>query len=502
MLSSSAPNSLYLSLFLFLSYHSPVLSWQVGNRNQCISAPFVPGYNLVGEGFDMVTLRRKGSYVVDVMTYLTPNDTCKLYSSPSLGKRLRKMPVSAVDWRSYSQSHKLLYFVLFFFFYQVGLNLDSFYFSGGVEGKHSNIYNFAKQRSSEDRFSFSTQRLSCSHYSYRVSKKPPLSSEFSKDLADLPSSYNSYTKDEYNQLIAIYGTHYIRQVYLGGRLRRITAARICLSRLNGFTEDEVHSCLSLGFSVGLGKLASSSLGSCTSVVQNRGRSVAFGGGLHQHYTEVEGGSGWLGEFSLTHEDSSGFHNWMSSLKDHPGVVSYSLRPLYELISSESRKAGMKAAIEQYLKDNVVRDSRRTPSCGYSPNLSFNCCPLATRKGTLKVTMNRAWGLAGDHLGPTDSYAKIKYGSIRRTTRMIESNYPRWDSYFNLGTVDTNHDLLVEVWDEDLYYDDLLLKCYLPVESGSHTWTCSNSKSGYEVEFTLTCDRHLTGEKCERYKPSP
>ncbi|XP_047434990.1 perforin-1-like isoform X2 [Mugil cephalus] len=332
MLSSSAPNSLYLSLFLFLSYHSPVLSWQVGNRNQCISAPFVPGYNLVGEGFDMVTLRRKGSYVVDVMTYLTPNDTCKLCSSPLLGNQLYKLPVSAVDWRSYSQCSIEIknstdnsisslvdtYISQDIKDWKVAQNLDSL-LHFGVEGKHSDIYNFAKQRSSEDRYSFSTQRLSCSHYRYRVPKKPPLSSEFSKDLADLPSSYNSNTKDEYDQLIAIYGTHYIRQVYLGGRLRRVTASRTCLSRLNGFTSDQVHSCLSLGFSVGLGKLASSSLESCTPVVQNRGTSVSFGGGLHQHYTEVEGGSGWLGEFSLTHEDSSGFNNWMSSLKDHPGT---------------------------------------------------------------------------------------------------------------------------------------------------------------------------------------
>uniref|UniRef100_A0A3Q1G3P6 MACPF domain-containing protein n=1 Tax=Acanthochromis polyacanthus TaxID=80966 RepID=A0A3Q1G3P6_9TELE len=389
---------LYLSLLLFLSQHSPVLSCRTGTSSECDSAPFVPSHNLVGEGFDVVKWQRKGAYVVDVKTYKTPDGNCTLCSNPLQGYKLQKLPVSAVDWRPFSRCHAVFsssahtstsslveksFFVCLF--HQNGLNLGKIA-SLVVGGTRSRAYNFASQKTREDRYTFSTHGVSCEHYRYRVSTKPPISSEFRKDLARLPSVYDDSTR--------------------------------------------VHSCLSLGVSVGLGKLKLSDVrGSCHKVIQNNDVATSYSSGLHQHYTEVSGGDGWVGEFALTRDDSGRYMTWLNSLKDHPDVVSYSLRPLYELLDNETQRAGMKADIEKYLEDNA--EDKHSLAL-YS--ILAKHCPPKTWRGSLAVTIIQAWDLYGDYAGPTDSFVKMWFGSIYHRTHMIESNDPQWNAYFDLVTI--------------------------------------------------------------------
>ncbi|XP_067441296.1 perforin-1-like isoform X2 [Thunnus thynnus] len=507
MLSISPSTPLYLSFLLFLSYHSPVLSCQTGTRSQCESAPFVPGHNLVGEGFNVVTLRRKGAYMVDVRTYLTPNGTCTLCSNHIQGNRLQKLPLSAVDWRAYSRCNDAIHSSTHT---SVSSLMNAYTSHEGdaektyldVGGTHSSAYSFATEKNKHDRYTFSLNRVTCSHYSYRVSGTPPLSPKFSEDLKSLPNFYNSKTKSQYKKLIDTYGTHYIHKVYLGGRLMRIAAARTCLSTLNELSSNEVHSCLSQGFSVGLGKTSASAISRiCSKVLRNQDF-VASSYELYQDYTEVLGGTQWSGVFSLIRDDSLGYLNWINSLKDRPDIVGYSLRPMYELMLNEPQKAQMKTAIEQYIEDNTVINLHIEPYCLFIPNLARNCCPLRAQRGTLEVTIIRAWDLYGDTFSATDGYVKLQYGSIRRRTDVVTSNNPWWNARYDLGTVDTSLTLRIEVWDEDVRYDDLMIYCELSPTQGSHGVTGSLEVGGLEFDYKLTCDPYLTGDKCDRYKPSP
>ncbi|XP_058495540.1 perforin-1-like [Solea solea] len=514
VLSNHAPLS--LSLLLLLFHLSSVLSIP-GSPVLCQSTPFIPGHNLAGEGYNMVTMRRQGAYVIDVKTYLNSNGSCELQHNPLQGNKLQKAPLSVVDWRSYSRCATNLYSSVHTSIssllqkytdqdsteWKLGLDFSKF---GGLDvgGTRSNAYSFASSRTREDRHSFSIHTITCSHYSYRLSNRPPLSSEFQRDLASLPNSYTPSTKASYRLIIATYGTHYINKVYLGGRYRQFSAIRTCLSTLNGFTSSQAHSCLSLGIRLGLGKISlSPSVKTCSNVLENRDTATSSSSGLHQHLSEVKGGTGWMGEIALTHNNSVGFQDWLKTLKDHPDIVQYTLRPLYDLVPKMSQNVGLKAAIHDYLKENGIKSSTASLNCGSSyPNLDSSCCPRRSRKGNLMVTIVRAWGLKGDLIGNTEAYVKMWYANHYRRTHMIRSNYPYWNSRYYLGNVDTHLGLRIEVWDKDVRFDDLLGSCVRYLSRGTHRFTCYAKNGGIEIQYTLTCDRHLTGNQCQQYRPTP
>ncbi|XP_008418744.1 perforin-1-like [Poecilia reticulata] len=509
-----------LLLISVLLVHSSVLSCRIGTQTECDAAPFVPGHDLVGPGFDIVRQHRKAD-VIDVKTYLRPSKTCVVCNNPFQNHALQKLPTSVLDWSTSSQCsddiHSGLYTSLTSL---VGAytSQDASDWTFGLDvlerpefekldmgATRSKAYRFASKRSKEDRYTFSTHSVTCSHYDFMVSITPPLTLKFKKRLDLLPTHYNSSTKNEFRKLIDIYGTHYARQVNLGGRLRRLITLRSCLASMNGLKSNEIETCLSMGVAVGLGKMKISSVpDSCIGVLKNKDSATNFRSGLHQHFTEVSGGNGWLGKFSIFQNDSMGYMNWLKSLKEHPDVVSYSLRPLYRLMPNELQKAAVKAAIWQYLKDTGVKKPPEEPQCDdKTPNVASNCCPLHTSWGNLSVTIVQAWKLYGDVVGVTDSYAKLRYGPVQRRTKMIQSDDPQWNAEFNLGKVDTSHQLLIEVWDEDSSKsDDLLVQCVMYLMPGSYTFTCSSYLGHLLFKFTLTCDPYLTGEKCIVYKPSP
>ncbi|XP_007545142.2 perforin-1-like [Poecilia formosa] len=241
------PDSTSALLLLSVLVHSSVQSYRTGTETECDAAPFVPGHNLVGQGFDVVRLHIKAD-VIDVKTYLRPSKTCKLCSNPLQNHVLQKLPSSVVDWSYVSQCspdiHSRLHTSLSSLVesytsqdtndWSAGFKVQMFVFAGLVAGgTGSKAYKFASQRSKEDRYTFSIHSVACSHYGFILSNRPLLSLKFKQQLDLLPPHYNISTKNEYTKLIQTYGTHYFRLVNLGGRLRQLISSRSCLSSLNG-----------------------------------------------------------------------------------------------------------------------------------------------------------------------------------------------------------------------------------------------------------------------------
>ncbi|XP_038819252.1 perforin-1-like [Salvelinus namaycush] len=528
----SAPPLFSLPLLLLLSQLDSALTCRTASQSQCDSAPFVPGHNLAGEGFDVVTLKRKGAYLIDLKTYLSPSKTCTLCSNPLQGDKLQKIPLSVVDWRPYSHctedisshSHASVSNLA-----QSTTNEISTKWKGGLSneakvsvsvpvgpvivsvakdvgasiemgGSQSDVAIFATTKTKEDRHSFFSQNLCCRHYSYRTPNTPTLSDEFRKDI-DRLDSYSETSKAQYRRLIDTYGTHYIRQVDLGGRLTMTTAIRTCQASHSGLSTNQVESCLSTGLDVGLGRSkVSPSVQSCSKVLDNRDSKTSDSSSFLSHHTKVVGGSGWLGELSLNRNDSVGFRSWMSTLKDRPDAISYSLRPLHLLIRDKRVRERVKEAVLEYLKENALPKSTGELSCG---SRDPNCCLKESSKGILEVTVDKAWGLAGDWFsGVTHSYAVVQYGtSPPKQTPVINSYNPVWNTAFNMGRVDTNQALKVEAWDQDMISDDLLGGCTIVLQQGTHREECGASWGGIQFTYSLTCDPHLTGDQCETYTPS-
>uniref|UniRef100_A0A3Q4GL73 Perforin-1-like n=1 Tax=Neolamprologus brichardi TaxID=32507 RepID=A0A3Q4GL73_NEOBR len=472
----------FILLFFFLVFQAYIIVSVNCIFKHCESAPFVPGYNLVGEGFNLVTLRRTSAYVADVRTYMTPDGDCTLCTNRLQGNRLQKVPVSVVDWRAFSQCSTPVD-SSFELFEEISI-LDDRLFVGGTR---SEAFKFAAARAAEDRYTFSVHGITCKYYSFRVASRPPLSPEFKRDVDNLPSHYNSSTSDQYDKLIHTYGTHYIHKVFLGGQLRRITAARTCLSTLNQLNSHEVLYMKQMCLPTDCTHFIYTHY--VTTTMKDPVRTdLQYGAGLHQHHTEVIGGNDWSGDFALNVDDSVGFRNWLNSLKDLPDTVSYSLLALHELMPTEAKKEEMKTAIEKYLSDNIMLSSKKKPTCQHPNNLASNCCPIQARRGLLNVTKIQAWDLWGDDW----------------STEIVDYilNHILF-SFFFLIKVNTESLLEVQIWDEDnIGSNDLLVLCKEYLRAGSNTIRCSDSGGRFALHYTLICDPHLTGEKCERYTPSP
>ncbi|XP_035248301.1 perforin-1-like isoform X2 [Anguilla anguilla] len=502
---------------LALGQMGAVLSCRVGTLEECQKASFVPGHNLAGEGFDIVKLQHKGAYVIDLQTFLDPSDSCTLCENTLHRDELQKLPLSVLDWRSFTSCRQELSSALLNTVtsvadsatdliendWTVGLDLGDLA-DLTVGGSHSNAVEFATAAYTMDKSVFTSHQLSCSHYSYRVSGNPPLSSEFRAQVRSLPQEYNPSTRHLYQRFISTYGTHYIQQVELGGRLKRLTSIRTCLASVNNHSATKVKDCLNTGLSVGLGFLEPSATTSqCRSLLENQDSQTGSQLSYLNHITEVLGGDKWLGEVSLFKNDSMAFRRWLTSLKDAPDIVSYSLFPLHELVPDPVVGGNVKTAVNQYLRENAIAKDEAPQQCFGQPNLSSDCCPLQPMRGRLRVTVIKAWGLDGDPVGSTDPYVKFWYGRHFQQTHWIKSeDNPRWNSAYDLGHVEAFHELKLEVWDKDVKYDDHLGTCRTRLQEGTHTVSCALSKGGFSYSYTLTCDSQLSGYQCAKYRPAP
>uniref|UniRef100_A0A3P8Z9E1 Perforin 1.2 n=1 Tax=Esox lucius TaxID=8010 RepID=A0A3P8Z9E1_ESOLU len=523
-------------LGLWGAWIPPVLpSCTTGQPVECSAAQSAPGTNLAGEGFDVVTMERKQAYVVDVDNWRkTQNGTCTLCVNPFMEGQTQRLPAAVVDWRPTQQCHMKISSTVYEsseafvrnsqtevdVSWKIGLNIWTPQAKGSVVvgGTHSRAAKTVMDQSKQDKYSFIKQETHCSYYSYRLIEDPPLHPEFSRFLGLLPPLYTTQTKAEYTRFLATFGTHYIRKVQLGGRVKSVTSLRVCEASLKGYKENEVKDCLeaeaSVGTSTGSAEVKTETK-FCKKDLKSRDTKESFSSMFNDRFTEVVGG-----------QTDGGFTDWAKTLKTVPDIINYSLHPLHLLVKHASKRAGLKKAVEDYILEHALVKhcsgkckSGSNPSahdscqcvCQANKEMTSQCCPQEKGLARLTVTIKYARGLYGDTFTGTDGFVKVFMGNDAKQTGVIYNNdNPRWNTVFDFGTVKLSlaSELKFAVYDKDStwykWWDDLLGQCIIrPIKAGSYNnEMCSLNHGNLFYSYMVECAPGLGGPTCGEYVSSP
>ncbi|XP_075687066.1 perforin-1-like [Rhinoderma darwinii] len=535
---------LFWLLLLLLHHHqrlsmsSPILKYgcRTGTLKECKDAKFVPGHTLLGEGIDIVTMKTTGSFLLDLQEV---GEKCTVCANPNNRNSLQKLPKALVDWRPESSCSRNIQSVVSRSKvsvaneatssvqndWKVGLSVNVHVVSAktAVGGSHSEMAKFAKSKSLTDNYNFLSHKLECSFYSFRLGSNASLTPHFEKSLKDLPDSYDKMSKAEYRRLIANFGTHYITRVKVGGRTQEVTAVRTCQVTMNGLQIDEVKDCLSVEAEVGISKMGNSAtIDSKVEQCKEKLTKSEFGNNFHKAFSdrkwEVIGGNATFDLLSTERGNSDVFEKWMESLKTHPGLVSYSLDSIHNLVRIKGpKKENLRLAISNYINEMALTQKCSCPgrvvnsqgndcscSCPASKYTSSNCCPTHGEVAKLHVIIKRATGLKGDWWTQTDAYVKFKFDKSDMRTPTIQNKDNTWNVNYNMGFVELSSSkrYTIEVWDEDNQSDEFLGKCEKVLTSGNTTDSCYLKQGSVAYSLVVTCSEHLRGLFCQDYMEVP
>ncbi|XP_057202627.1 perforin-1.1 [Triplophysa rosa] len=520
-----------------------VQSCSKGTPKECAEANFAPGSNLAGEGYDVTKMQRKGAFVINTYTWSQNDKSCMICKNPYMDGEKQKLPISVVDWRSsqkcsmkissslYESSEELVSSssssIENNWAVNLGIDIHQNKASFIMAGTNSKLAEYSMEKTKKDKFSFASQSISCAFYSYRVSNKPVLHPEFKRSMKELPKTYNIDFKQRFYKFINTYGTHYITKVTLGGSVHSVTSIKQCETALQGLSVDEVKICLDVEASANVRDKADMKAESkhCNEDKEKTESKQSFSNRFQDRLTEVTGGHTTEPELLFSgSKDPTAYKEWLATLPSNPDVISYSLEPLHELISTKHPvRKQLRQAIHDYILEKSllrncsescktgIKSNSNDPcvcTCHNNPGITPSCCPSQRGLARVNITIVKAQGLWGDHTTATDGYVKVfdkNNMQVGRTDVIMNNNSPYWVRTFDLGDVvlSENYKLRLEVWDEDSKWDDDLLgTCEVSTRQGLIENFCSLNHGVLYYKIEVTCGPSLSGPYCLKYVGSP
>nr|XP_023956503.2 perforin-1-like isoform X1 [Chrysemys picta bellii] len=519
-----ARSSVFIPLLLLFLLPSVSPDCYTGTAEECGETTiFVPAYSLVGEGIDVTTLEWTGADVVDTSLWRRPNGACTICENRLQGRQHQRLPLAVKDWRVNISCNWELSSSAEESAAAVGralasevnndwmkeLELQEEPHGPALAGSKSRLTSYAYQKEVQDKYMFIRHEIPCVYYRLSLTQDPPLMSQFSRELKSLPPSYDSAT---YQPFLATYGTHYVSQADLGGRVQQLTAVQTCRAALDGLTATEIKACLGSQFFQDLGLSQTSKQSS-----EGTGSSQAP---YMEKRIKVTGGNSYSKRLFSTEQNASSFSTWKDSLKASPDLVSYSLMPIHTLVSLDKpRQEALKQAVKEYVAERGRKKScpRSCPqggqadpldpckcTCSDNPLTNSMCCSRERGMARLKVHVLKGTNLWGDTVSATDAYVMFLFqGRKLQTDRIKDDNNPIWNKDLDFGpvTLPERPKLEMEVWDKDLLDDDFLGRCFTYLRVGRNaTLTCKLENGQLQFYYTLECGPNLGGNNCHEYVP--
>ncbi|XP_016519237.1 perforin-1-like [Poecilia formosa] len=115
------------------------------------------------------------------------------------------------------------------------------------------------------------------------------------------------------------------------------------------------------------------------------------------------------------------------------------------------------------------------------------CALSLAQAQLRLFNLRASELPSNLLGTADGYVKVFCGatSLGKTAVRKDTANPWWEEEFNYFHALENDEMMLEVYDNDLLFDDLVGVCQRQLQPGTHQLDCFLKKGGtLHYSYTL------------------
>ncbi|XP_034005850.1 perforin-1-like [Trematomus bernacchii] len=122
----------------------------------------------------------------------------------------------------------------------------------------------------------------------------------------------------------------------------------------------------------------------------------------------------------------------------------------------------------------------------SPLLLLVLCTLTVAEAQLKLFNLRARRLNSGILGTPDAYVEVFSGSasLGETSVRHNNENPWWEEDFTDLDTQENDMMKLEVYDQDIGFDDLIGVCQRQIKLGTHEHECFLKKGG-TLRYTYT-----------------